>query len=45
LDGLSRAEIDDAALADDKIKEAVAGKSIKKVIVKSKKLVNLVVVR
>jgi leucyl-tRNA synthetase len=42
------AEIDDAtleaaALADEKIKEAVAGKTIKKVIVKSKKLVNLVV--
>ncbi|HEV3385087.1 MAG TPA: leucine--tRNA ligase [Gemmata sp.] len=42
------AEIDDAALeaaalADEKIKEAIAGKTIKKVIVKSKKLVNLVV--
>jgi leucyl-tRNA synthetase len=42
------AEIDDAALeaaalADEKIKEATAGKTIKKVIVKSKKLVNLVV--
>jgi leucyl-tRNA synthetase len=42
------AEIDDAALeaaalAEDKVKEAIAGKPIKKVIVKSKKLVNLVV--
>jgi leucyl-tRNA synthetase len=42
------AEIEDAALeaaalADEKVKEAVAGKTIKKVIVKSKKLVNLVV--
>ena len=42
------AEIDDAALeaaalADDKVKEALAGKTIKKTVVKSKKLVNLVV--
>ncbi len=42
------ADIDDAtleaaALADEKIKEAIAGKTIKKVIVKSQKLVNLVV--
>jgi leucyl-tRNA synthetase len=42
------AEIDDAALeaaalADAKVQEAVAGKAIKKTIVKSKKLVNLVV--
>jgi leucyl-tRNA synthetase len=42
------AEIDDAALeaaalADEKVKEAIAGKTIKKVIVKSKKMVNLVV--
>ncbi len=42
------AEIDDAALeaaalADEKVKEALAGKTIKKTIVKSRKLVNLVV--
>ncbi len=42
------AEIDDAALeaaalADEKVKDAIGGKAIKKVIVKSKKLVNLVV--
>jgi leucyl-tRNA synthetase len=42
------AEIDDAALeaaalSDEKVKEAIGGKVIKKVIVKSKKLVNLVV--
>ncbi|MBA4188899.1 MAG: leucine--tRNA ligase [Planctomycetaceae bacterium] len=42
------AEIDDAALeaaamADEKVKEALAGKLVKKVIVKSKKMVNLVV--
>jgi len=42
------AEIDDAALeaaalADEKVKEALVGKTIKKTIVKSKKLVNLVV--
>jgi leucyl-tRNA synthetase len=42
------AEIDDvaleaAALADEKVKDAISGKAIKKVIVKSKKLVNLVV--
>jgi leucyl-tRNA synthetase len=42
------AEIDDAALeaaalADEKVKEAIAGKSIKKTIVKSKKMVNFVV--
>jgi leucyl-tRNA synthetase len=42
------AEIDDAALeaaalGDEKVKDAIAGKVIKKVIVRSKKLVNLVV--
>jgi leucyl-tRNA synthetase len=42
------AEIDDAALeaaalADDKVKDALAGKPVKKAIVKSKKMVNLVV--
>ncbi len=42
------AEIDDAALeaaalADEKVKESLVGKTIKKTIVKSKKLVNLVV--
>jgi leucyl-tRNA synthetase len=42
------AEIDDAALeaaarADEKVKESLAGKAVKKVIVRSKKLVNLVV--
>jgi leucyl-tRNA synthetase len=42
------AEIDDAslesaALADPKVQEALAGKTVKKTIVKSKKLVNLVV--
>ena len=42
------AEIDDAALeaaalADAKVQEAVAGRAIKKTIVKSKKLVTLVV--
>lgn len=41
-------EIDDAtleaaALADEKVKEALAGKPVKKTIVKSKKMVNLVV--
>jgi leucyl-tRNA synthetase len=37
------AELEAAALADEKVKESLAGKQIKKVIVKSKKLVNLVV--
>jgi len=42
------AEIDDksleaAALADEKVKESLAGKTIRKTIVKSKQLVNLVV--
>ena len=42
------AEIDDAALeaaalADEKVKESLVGKTVKKTIVKSKKLVNLVV--
>jgi leucyl-tRNA synthetase len=42
------AEIDDAsleaaALADEKVKDALAGKPVKKAIVKSKKMVNLVV--
>jgi leucyl-tRNA synthetase len=42
------ADIDDAALeaaarADEKVKESIAGKAVKKVIVKPKKLVNVVV--
>ena len=37
------AALEAAALADEKVKESLAGKTIKKTIVKSKKLVNLVV--
>jgi len=41
--GISDADLEKAALADEKVKELIAGKAIKKVIVKSQKLVNIVV--
>ena len=41
--GIDDVALQAAALADEKVKESLVGKSIKKVIVKSQKLVNLVV--
>ncbi len=40
---INDAALEAAALADEKVKESLVGKTIKKTIVKSKKLVNLVV--
>jgi leucyl-tRNA synthetase len=40
--GLSAAELEAAAMADHKVQEIIAGKSVKKIIVVPGKMVNLV---
>ena len=40
---IDNAGLEAAALADEKVKEQIAGKAIKKVIVVPKKLVNIVI--
>jgi leucyl-tRNA synthetase len=41
--GIDNAELEKTALADEKVKEQIAGKTVKKVIVVPRKLVNIVV--